>query len=158
MNYHTSSNYFGAELACPFADERVVSYCVALPWYEREHKRVLKTVAERWLPHDLVHRRKCAFLMPMNEWIKTHFRPLLDAVFARENLERRGVFDPAGMAALKETFLAGRFDAWPDLWTFVVLEAWMRINLDANIPTCPGTVEEVFPELEGLPASRKSAS
>lgn len=150
MNYHTSSNYFGAELSCPFADEQVVEYCVTLPWYEREHKRVLKTLAERWLPRALVQRRKCAFLMPMTEWIKTHFWPLIDIVFARETLERRGLFDPDGMAALKQSFADGGSAAWPDIWTFVVLEAWLRINLDVDSPACPDTIEAVFPELEEL--------
>jgi asparagine synthase (glutamine-hydrolysing) len=150
MNYHTTCNYFGAELACPFADERVVEYCLALPWYEREQKRVLKTVAERWLPKELVYRRKCAFLMPMKEWIKTRFRPLIDSVFDPETLERRGLFDPDNMAELKQAFLAGRFKSWPDIWTFVVLEAWLRINLDVSDPRRPDSIEAVFPELEAL--------
>jgi asparagine synthase (glutamine-hydrolysing) len=156
MNYHTSANYFGAELACPFADEQVVEYCLGLPWYEREGKRVLKAVAERWLPREVVHREKCAFLVPMTEWIRTHFRPLIEVVFSRETIEQRGLFDPQAMQALKQAFADGEAVAWPDIWTFVVLEAWLRINLDARSPARPESVEAVFPELANAAARPQS--
>jgi hypothetical protein len=83
----------------------------------------------------------------MSEWIKTHFQPLIDAVFSPEAIERRGLFDPEGMASLKRAFLYDGVGAWPDIWTFVVLEAWMRINLDASSPSHPDSIEAVFPEL-----------
>jgi asparagine synthase (glutamine-hydrolysing) len=148
MNYQTASNYFGAELACPFLDESVVEFCLNLPARDRNQKHILKDLAERWIPRDIVHREKCAFLMPMTEWINTGFRPLVDLAFSREVIERRGLFDYEEMHALRNAFDTGAFGSWPDIWTFVVLEAWMRINLDAPAPVCPDSIAAVFPELE----------
>ena len=120
----------------------------------------LQAAAERWFPRELVHREKCAFLMPMTEWITTEFWPLVELVFSPDLIERRGLFDPEAMTELKRSFSNGTFGSWPDIWSFVVLEAWLRINLDPAAPTLPHSVEDVFPEIEGVAArqpARRSA-
>jgi asparagine synthase (glutamine-hydrolysing) len=147
MNYHTACNHFGAELSCPYLDETVLEYCLKLPWADKENKGILKRVAERQLPPELVHREKCAFLMPMTEWIKTEFWPLVELVFSADQIEKRGLFDPGEMGKLKLAFQNGSFGSWSDIWTFVVLEAWMRINLDPAAPSFPNRIEDIFPEL-----------
>jgi hypothetical protein len=158
INYHTACNYFGAELACPFLDDAMLDLCMDLTWEQRDQKRVLKQLAERWMPRELVYREKCAFLMPMAEWINTQFRPLVDISFSRDVIERRGLFDHEEMLKLRQSFDRGTFPSWPDIWTFVVLEAWLRINLDAPSPSRPDSIEAVFPELiEIAEPARRSA-
>jgi asparagine synthase (glutamine-hydrolysing) len=150
MNYHTASNYFGAELACPYLDERLMQFCLRLPVAARQDKQILKRVAESLIPREVVHRPKRVFLMPMAEWVKGALWPLVEQVFSREVVERRGLFSTEEMATLRESYRNGSFTSWSDIWSFVLLEAWLRINLDYPVPAFPNGLAQVFPEVGSL--------
>lgn len=150
MNYQTICNYHRAQMVCPYLDERVITYCLKLPPHLRAGKKVLKAVAERFVPREVITREKRVFLMPMESWLKDALKPLVDVVFSRENVERRGIFNAAEMAGLKDRFYRGEFKSWSDIWAFVVLEAWLRINYDPAVPRRPDTLLEIFPESEAF--------
>jgi asparagine synthase (glutamine-hydrolysing) len=154
MNYQTICNYHEARMVCPYLDERVITYCLKLPPQLRAGKKVLKAVAERFVPQEVITREKRVFLMPMESWLKDTLKPLVDVVFSRENVERRGIFNAVEMAGLKDRFYRGEFKSWSDIWAFVVLEAWLRINYDPAVPRRADNVLEIFPEAEALGFSR----
>lgn len=65
----------GLEMRVPYLDNRLVEFALNLPAkYQTNHAEVkilLKKVAERYLPMDIVHREKKGFPLPINEWLST---------------------------------------------------------------------------------------
>lgn len=139
------------EVRVPLADRRVVQFglqlpvAYKLPWTAllrrgggaTESKRVLRAVAARWLPQDVVRAPKQGFGAPMGAWLSGPMRPLLEHATDPAVLARRGLVRPEVARQLREEHLSGQRDrTWP-LWSLIVLESWFsqRIDrLDVAIP------------------------
>ena len=69
----------------PFLDQRLVHYVINTPLSYRlkgaDDKWALKKIAEGYLPHDLVHRKKVGFPLPVADYL---------APLAREDVFRDG--------------------------------------------------------------------
>ena len=65
----------GLEMRVPFLDHRMVDFAVNLPLARKigifQTKRLLKKVAERYLPREIVYRKKMGFLLPAEKWLQT---------------------------------------------------------------------------------------
>jgi asparagine synthase (glutamine-hydrolysing) len=89
-----------------------------------EQKYVLKKVAERYLPHDIVYRRKMGFPTPLRQWLREP---------ATESLRKRLVSKDAFIAEyinieqvrnLLGRHQAGLEDGTDRIWRLVNLELW----------------------------------
>lgn len=125
----TMSMAVSVEARCPFADQRLTEYAARIPFSYKvkgsETKYILKKVAARYLPKEIIYRKKMGFGTPMQQWIKsgpynTFFK---DILFSRESTER-GFFD---IKVLKQMMLEhekGQANHYPALWKALNLEMW----------------------------------
>ena len=86
------------EARVPFLDHDVVEFASRLPLSYKLAggigKRILKTVAEPFVDHDLLYRTKQGFGAPVDRWFAMpEFRRRVDAAFARSSLFKDGLFD-----------------------------------------------------------------
>jgi asparagine synthase (glutamine-hydrolysing) len=118
------------EVRVPFVDRDVVAAAFALRGRERIRGRVqkvaLKQVAERWLPHDLVHRPKSSFGLPLRAWTARDLRGELDATLPDGALVQRGYLDGAVIRGMIDHNASGRADHAQALWQLLAVEHWMR--------------------------------
>lgn len=126
----------GVEVRVPFLDQRVVELALALRTNQLLHRRrgrlegkwLLKRVAERYLPRDVVWRTKAGFGAPVRAWLRNDLaelrRELLPGIAAR------GWLDAHRLATLERDFDAGRRDHALSLWLLLSLELWARRFLD----------------------------
>jgi asparagine synthase (glutamine-hydrolysing) len=92
-----------------------------------ETKPILKAVAERHLPQDLVRRRKVGLLLPLAEWLadpKALGRYLDDLTDPKGCVRAFG--DGAGLDRGVAEFRAGRRSLGGPMFRLVNLELWMR--------------------------------
>jgi len=65
----------GLEMRVPYLDNRLLSFAANLPVTYKvrffDSKRLLKKVAERYLPREVVYRRKMGFPLPVESWLGT---------------------------------------------------------------------------------------
>ncbi len=115
------------EARAPLLDHRVVEFMLSLPpeWKLRGRtgKYLLKRLAERFLPKDIVHRPKHGFALPLADWFGKGGggRKMLE-----EGLRRTadgGLVRPEAVEALLEAHAAGCADLGEHLWAVLVLEA-----------------------------------
>jgi asparagine synthase (glutamine-hydrolysing) len=120
------------EARVPFLDDRLLDFAARLPTHLKVRrlttKYLLKRVAERYLPAEIVHRPKHGFAVPVAEWLRG---PL--AGFAREALLeggsgwlRRGTVE-----TLWREHLAGR-DHSGLLYAILAFEVWHREHVQAG--------------------------
>ena len=118
------------EVRVPFVDRDVVAAAFGLRGRDRirgaVQKVALKRVAERWLPHDLVHRPKSSFGLPLRAWTARDLRGELDATLPEGALVSRGYLDGATLRRMIDDNARGRADHAQALWQLLTVEHWMR--------------------------------
>jgi asparagine synthase (glutamine-hydrolysing) len=130
------------EVRCPLLDHRLVELAFALPQRlkqaNRRSKHLLRRVAQRHLPSELLERRKRGFTAPVAEWIAgpyaTQFR---DEVLAPGAAVGQLV-DQTIIRRWFEEHRAGTSDYWYGLWAVWMLQKW---SIAQRQPVSPVAVE-----------------
>ncbi len=116
------------EVRSPFLDRDLVDFVVPLPLAMKlrrgRSKVLLKALAGRYLPADIVHRKKQGFTVPVGEWFRGPLRPLLQDALAPPRLARQGLFDAGAVGLLMAEHAAGRRNRWKELWALLVFQLW----------------------------------
>lgn len=119
---------WGLETRAPFLDAAVMEFAAALPEKERASglgtKIFLKRYAERYLPKQVIYRRKRGLSVPLNRWLRGPLQSWAQGRLASPALAELGV-DVAAAAELLEEHCAGRADHARALWTLIVAAEWL---------------------------------
>jgi asparagine synthase (glutamine-hydrolysing) len=116
------------EARAPFLDRDVTRFALSLPPDLRvrrlETKWVLKKAAERWLPKDVIYRRKRGLSVPIANWINHGLRGEVDRLLATDRLRAQGLVNETYVRRLLDEHRAGRANHAKALWAVFVLQAW----------------------------------
>ncbi len=125
------------ELRAPFLDEQVMEFAQALPREERvrgfQTKVFLKRYALRYLPSEIVHRRKRGLSVPIGRWLRGPLKDWAESTLAGGRLERAGISGEAALSLLQE-HCARKADHGRALWTLLVLGEWLEWALTTAEP------------------------
>ena len=69
-------------------------------------------------------------MIPLDRWLRTDLRELLEDLLAPDQVRRRGLFRPDVVRALTREHLAGVRSHGDRLWTLMMMEMWTREYLD----------------------------
>jgi asparagine synthase (glutamine-hydrolysing) len=120
----------GIEGRPPLTDTNVVRFMFTLPpsYRIRGHvqKYLLKKVAERYLPKQIVHRPKAPFGAPLRSWIRGPLAPMVDDLLSAESVRARGLYRSEYIRTLIENDRKGIEDNAHVLWTLLTNEIWFR--------------------------------
>ena len=124
----------GIEVRVPFLDNDLVEFSqklpVALKLKGKETKYLLKKVAERYLPHEVIYRSKAGFGAPVRKWITEELSATVDKKLSEERLRQRGVFEPRAVGQLIEDNKNNKIDASYSIWALLAIESWMEQFID----------------------------
>ena len=114
----------------PFLDHRLVELAFQLPRSVkirgRTTKWVLKQVAHRYLPADVVDRRKIGFKVPLDLWFRYGLRDMAFDLLTGPSSYVGNNFDRAMVATLLNAHSRGERDEEARIWTLLSLEVWHR--------------------------------
>lgn len=116
------------ELRPPLLDHRLVELAFRLPSTVKvrsgETKWVLKEVARRYLPGQIVDRRKVGFRVPLDAWFRTSLRDsVFDRLTGRDSFVGE-VFDRPAVRLLLQRHDSGVFNEEIRIWTLMSLQVW----------------------------------
>lgn len=118
------------ETRAPFLDRRLVEFANQLPYAYKLHgmttKYLLKKVMEGKLPHDIIHRQKKGFGVPIGEWLCGPLRQWAEDLLLEDSLRNGGVFDPSYARTLLTEHLSGRANHRKKLWNILVFLEWQK--------------------------------
>jgi len=124
----------GVEARVPFLDHRVVEFAARLPQHMKigglSSKILLKRLAERYLPRDVIYRRKVGFTVPLTRWFTGPWRGLIDDVLLADRCLDRGYYDPDVVRSIVRDHVGGRIDREQGIWLMLALEIWHRLFVD----------------------------
>lgn len=116
------------ETRAPFLDPRVAQFAASIPVeYKLKGKNgkvILKEAMKDLLPHEILHRPKKGFGIPIADWLKGRLNSMLHDVLAPERLRRQGIFDADYVQRLIAEHETGRASQHKELWTLLVFQLW----------------------------------
>ena len=133
------------EARVPLLDHKLVEFAASLPPGLKlkglARKYLLKKVASRWLPHEVIHRKKEGFPIPFSVWFRGDLRPFVRDLLSPAALRRRGLFDPVYVQKLFDEHESRQADHGYLLWGLLSVELWHRVFLDTPArKSTPGNV------------------
>jgi asparagine synthase (glutamine-hydrolysing) len=124
----------GVEARVPFLDLNLVEFSHSIPtsmkMRGKETKYILKKVAERYLPHDVIYRPKTGFGAPVRKWITSDLQPMIDERLSIDRIEARGIFNPEAVWDLINQNKLGKIDASYSIWALLAIESWCMQFVD----------------------------
>ncbi|MDI1241665.1 MAG: asparagine synthase C-terminal domain-containing protein, partial [bacterium] len=116
------------ETRAPFLDPRIGQFAASIPVeYKlkgKSGKVILKEAMKDLLPHDILHRPKKGFGIPIAEWLKGRLNPLMHEMLDGKRLREQGLFDPDYVQKLVDEHESGKASHHKELWTLLVFELW----------------------------------
>lgn len=119
------------ESRVPFLDNEMIDIAMMLPQSFKQslrvRKRVLKDVALRYLPREIVERRKSGFGVPLREWFRGSgpVSAMLRDVVSSDSVKT--ILDQSAIARILEEHRSGFLDHSDLLWSVLNLGLWRHI-------------------------------
>jgi asparagine synthase (glutamine-hydrolysing) len=126
------------ELRAPFLDQQVMEFAASLPKNARIHrlqtKVFLKQYALRYLPHEIVHRKKRGLSVPLSSWLREPLYEWAQSKLSSPVLEQIGINRYATLELLQEHIRRKADHARP-IWTICVLSEWLEwVDEEGGLP------------------------
>lgn len=122
------------EARSPMLDYRIFEFMQTLPGayklQQGETKYILKKLALKYLPEEIVYRKKQMFTVPIGEWFKEHLKEYLMSVIQSERLKERRIFSESYLSQLVYEHIHHVRDHTRELRAIVNLELWFREFID----------------------------
>jgi asparagine synthase (glutamine-hydrolysing) len=116
------------ELRAPFLDKAVMEFAKSLRVQDRvrgfKTKVFLKRYARRYLPNNIVNRRKRGLSVPISSWLRGPLKEWAIATLKTGRLEQVGIHTSAAMELFSE-HCQRKADHARAIWTLLVLEEWL---------------------------------
>ena len=116
------------ELRAPFLDEAVMSFAAKLPVTDRvrrfQTKVFLKRYALRYLPGEIVYRRKRGLSVPLGTWLRGPLRDWAFATLENPKLQSAGIRTCAARELFEE-HCQGKTSHARALWNLLALSEWL---------------------------------
>ena len=115
--------YVSLEGREPLLDHRLLEFAAALPLSYKRGKKILKQILSKYIPPDLFERKKQGFGLPINTWLRTDLKFLVEAYLDEKKIADQQIFDVRYVRALKKLFFQGRNDD-DRIWTLLMFQMW----------------------------------
>ncbi len=118
------------EVRSPLLDHKLVEFMAGVSvrhkfdW--RSTKRLLRRVAQRYVPPQVLQRPKHGFAVPLAGWLKCELKPWMLELLNSESVTKRGLFQPDVVQTMVTQHLEGQRDLSQQLWALLMLESWFR--------------------------------
>ncbi|MEY3251577.1 MAG: hypothetical protein RL227_550 [Pseudomonadota bacterium] len=118
------------ESRVPFLDHRLVEFVEALPLSYKLHlgrgKVLHKQALSRWLPREVVHRRKKGFDNPVHKWLREGLAARVESLLFSDDAAVRRYFDIGTIRRLVQQHQAGRESHMRHIYLLMSFEMWHR--------------------------------
>jgi asparagine synthase (glutamine-hydrolysing) len=125
------------EARSPLLDTRLLEFAATIPIEQLtkgwETKYLLKRLAARYVPPEVLYRRKQGFVTPVSRWIREELAPLTRELLESLSSPARGMFRRDWVLSMLDDHLGGREDWGQQLWTLIVLEIWYRLFVERSL-------------------------
>jgi len=124
------------EIRAPYLDYEFVELAAQIPGMLKikngETKYILKRLALRYLPEEIVYRKKEGFLLPISFWLRYKLEDYVRTTLCRSRLEKHGFFNADYVQKLVDDFYLGE-ENWQlanKIFTLLVFQIWYELYIE----------------------------
>lgn len=118
------------EVRVPFLDYRLVEFIESLPPHLKLHgftgKYLHKKACEKWLPKEVVHRKKKGFANPIENWFRVRMRSFVEECLLGPDSSMGRYFKQNYIRRMLELDREGKEQYRRHIYLLVSLELWHR--------------------------------
>jgi asparagine synthase (glutamine-hydrolysing) len=118
------------EARAPYLDRFVTAFALSLPPELRVRglttKWILKKAAEKWVPREVIYRRKRGLSVPIAGWINGSLRSEVDRLLEPKRLREQGIVDEPRITSMLTAHREGRANYAKALWAVIMLQYWLE--------------------------------
>ncbi len=122
------------EARSPLLDHKVIEFAASLPenikQKGKDTKSLLKKVAARLVPKEVVYRQKMGFGVPLRYWLANDLQNFTREILLGEKAIRRRMFKPETVERLIDEQRRETHDNSWKIWTLLMLELWFERFID----------------------------
>ena len=119
---------FGLEARVPFLDHRLVEFALKIPgklkYGNMGGKNILKKVMKKYLPDDVIVRKKQGFNIPMSSWLRGDVMILAKDYLAGPRIKKEGIFDEDIINRIVQSHVSGVRDNSSIIFTLLCWQYW----------------------------------
>jgi len=120
------------ETRVPLIDYRIVEFALNLDENLKQkngvQKYLLKQVLYEYVPREIFDRPKWGFSIPLNNWLKTDLKYLIDKYLNKAIIEQYGAVQYELVQHYVNNFLQGKNYYYNRVWLLIVLHQWFDEN------------------------------
>jgi asparagine synthase (glutamine-hydrolysing) len=140
------------EARVPFLDHNLVEQAFSIPSnmklrYMRD-KYIFRQAVRRYLPQEIIKRRKDHFFVPIHLWIQNELRTTLDRILTRDNIEKTGYLNYEFIKYAYENYNKGQLFYARQIWNILFFLIWHKMYIETDtflsMNTDPKTLEGMF--------------
>lgn len=125
-----ASMAFSLESRDPLLDHRLAEWAMRLPFKfklrKRENKYLLRQLAYRYVPREILDRPKRGFTVPIDRWLRGPLLPWAKDLAADKQLFARLPIDQRAVAQILDLHLSGKRNVHSLLWAVLMLLEFVR--------------------------------
>lgn len=125
------------EVRNPYLDYRLMEFAFNLPVeYKIRNgtaKYLMKKLLRRYLPDDLVYRRKWGFPAPVGDWLSRDLSYLIDKWLDPKRIRQQAIFNEQQVNRYVKAFRAGKKFHDKRIWSLIFFQMWHHKYLE-NTP------------------------
>ena len=122
------------EARSPFLDHKLIEFAASLPAGLKmngyQTKSLLKKVAARLVPKEVVYRRKMGFGVPIGKWLRGEMKDFVRDILLSQKSLQRGIIRPDVLERYVNEHTGAHRDHAFQLWAFLMLELWFQRFID----------------------------
>lgn len=118
------------ESRIPFLDPAIFDFAARLPLDMKirngNGKWLLRQVAHRHIPSDLLERPKQGFSVPIEHWLRGPLKDWAESFLNEKALREQGFFNPAPIRTMWDLHQSGRRRFHKPLWDVLMFQSWLE--------------------------------
>ena len=123
-----AADYFSLILKEPFLDENLLKFMGRIKADIKQKngikKYILKEMAHKYIPRELMEREKHGFSFPLEKWLREDLFDLFTDMLSEDRLKRENILDAKKIIKMRDDFLDGRDEKIVTLWNIFAFELW----------------------------------
>ena len=119
------------EVRSPFLDHRIVEFAFSIPdGFKVDHshrKKIVHDAFKDFLPHELYHRPKRGFEIPLHSFLTKELQSTLEDYTSNSFLQDQKIFDPSEVNKLKRQLTSSNpVESAARMWGLLVFQHWWK--------------------------------
>ena len=112
----------------PFLDYRIIEFMARIDSKHKfkynQSKYILKEIAHKYLPKEMMQRPKQGFNIPLEKWLRNELKEYLKIYLNPKRVEEENLLNVKRVTEIYNSFLDGKSEYSELLWQILIFEMW----------------------------------